>query len=170
MATALGVGLEFLDDRWRSHDEVEQLSQLPIFGFIPKLEIFDSPEEAKRRGRAALFRSSWRAWRRRMQKEGRNVGLMDYPITTILEPTGMSAEAYRTRPQTCSTRAWATNPPRIVMITSTRSREGKNTICANPAVVLAQADRKVLFVDCDLSKPVVHEIFSVRTGKEILRR
>lgn len=117
-----------------------------------------------------MFRSSWRAWRRRMQKEGRNVGLMDHPITTILEPTGMAAEAYRTCPQTCSTRSWATNPPRIVMITSTRSREGKNTICANPAVVLAQADKKVLFVDCDLPKPVVHEIFSIRTGKETLQR
>lgn len=49
-----GVGLafllEFLDDRWRSPEEAEQISGVPTFGVIPEFEVSRGPKEKKGRG------------------------------------------------------------------------------------------------------------------------
>jgi capsular polysaccharide biosynthesis protein len=47
-----GIGLafvtEYLDDSWRSPEEVEQVSGLPTFGVIPKFEIMKSERKERR--------------------------------------------------------------------------------------------------------------------------
>lgn len=50
-----------------------------------------------------------------------------------------------------------------VMITSAMQGEGKSTIAANLAIVMADdADKKVLLVDADLRKPNLHRIFDLK--------
>jgi receptor protein-tyrosine kinase len=39
--------------------------------------------------------------------------------------------------------------------------DGKSTTCANLAVVLAQAGKETLVIDCDLHEPSLHKIFRV---------
>ncbi|MGI6713169.1 MAG: CpsD/CapB family tyrosine-protein kinase [Bacillota bacterium] len=51
---------------------------------------------------------------------------------------------------------------RVLLLTSSGPQEGKSTTAANLAVALAQAGKKVLIMDCDLRKPVQHEIFGLQ--------
>jgi capsular polysaccharide biosynthesis protein len=48
-----------------------------------------------------------------------------------------------------------------VLVTSTGPGEGKSLIAANLAISLAQAGKRILLLDADLRKPMVHEVFDV---------
>jgi len=82
-------------------------------------------------------------------------------LVAALDPSGAAAEDYRTL-RTSLLYMFVDSPPKVIMMTSPRPREGKSTTCANLGVVLAQADKKVLIMDCDFRKPVVHTTFGVR--------
>ena len=46
-----------------------------------------------------------------------------------------------------------------IIITSTAPNEGKSTNCCNLGITLAQTNSKVLILDCDLRKPLIHQCF-----------
>jgi non-specific protein-tyrosine kinase len=50
---------------------------------------------------------------------------------------------------------------RILMVTSPMIGDGKTTVAANLAVVLAQAGKRVLVVSCDLHRPRLHRFFNL---------
>jgi capsular exopolysaccharide synthesis family protein len=52
-------------------------------------------------------------------------------------------------------------PVKTIMVTSAGPGEGKSTVLANLAVTMAHAGQKVLLIDCDLRKPVLHRVFSL---------
>jgi capsular exopolysaccharide synthesis family protein len=52
-------------------------------------------------------------------------------------------------------------PLRTLLVTSGETGDGKSTMAANLAIVMAQAGQKVLLVDADLRKPTLHELFGV---------
>jgi len=78
-----------------------------------------------------------------------------------VNPTGAAAEAYRTL-RTNILYGFLDNPPKVIMLTSFGPGEGKSTTCANLGVVLAQAGKPTLILDCDLRKPVIHKFFGLR--------
>ena len=51
-----------------------------------------------------------------------------------------------------------------IMLTSTMPEEGKSTTVSNLAYSFAQSDKRVLVVDLDLRKPVLHKIFNVSSA------
>lgn len=53
------------------------------------------------------------------------------------------------------------NPVRTFLITSAEMAEGKSTIAANLAVVMSQGNRKVICVDADFHRPVLHNVVSL---------
>ncbi|MDU0348880.1 polysaccharide biosynthesis tyrosine autokinase [Actinomyces sp. MRS3W] len=53
------------------------------------------------------------------------------------------------------------NPPRAIVMTSANAGEGKSTISAVLAQMLAASGQRTILVDADLRKPVVHKIFGV---------
>ena len=53
------------------------------------------------------------------------------------------------------------NDLKTILVTSTDASEGKSFIAANLAISFAQADKRVLLVDCDLRKGRVHKMFNV---------
>lgn len=71
------------------------------------------------------------------------------------------AEAFRTL-RTNIQFAKADGTIKTVMMTSAGPGEGKSTVTANLAVAFAQSGKKIIIVDCDLRKPVVHKIFGVK--------
>lgn len=82
-------------------------------------------------------------------------------LTTVLDPTGGASEDYRTL-RTSLLYSLVDAPPKAIVITSPGPGEGKSTTCANLGVVLAQAGKRTLVVDCDLRKPRLHQLFGIR--------
>ena len=50
---------------------------------------------------------------------------------------------------------------KVVEVTSALPNEGKSTVIASLAVVLAQAKKKVLLLDCDFRNPTQHKLFGL---------
>lgn len=49
------------------------------------------------------------------------------------------------------------NPPRVIVVTSSMPSEGKTTTAINLALALAEADHRVVLVDGDLRRPMLHK-------------
>lgn len=49
------------------------------------------------------------------------------------------------------------NPPRVIVITSSLPSEGKSTTAINIALALAEADHKVVLIDGDMRRPMLHK-------------
>ena len=81
-----------------------------------------------------------------------------YSVVSLIFPRSPAAESFR---------ALRTNLEYVsvdktvdsILVTSSVPGEGKSTVAANLAVVLAQGGRKTLLVDADLRKPSIHEMF-----------
>ena len=56
---------------------------------------------------------------------------------------------------------FAHHPIRTLLVTSAGAGEGKTTVVANAAVVLARSGQKVVAVDCDLREPALHTAFGL---------
>ena len=82
-------------------------------------------------------------------------------LVTLSDPGGIAAEAYRTL-RTSLLYTLIDTPPKVIVLTSPGMGEGKSTTCANLAVVLSQAGKSTLVMDCDLRKPMMHKIFGLR--------
>ncbi len=81
-------------------------------------------------------------------------------LVTLRDPSSMAAEAYRTL-RTNIQFSSLDKPIQTLLVTSTAPDEGKSTTLANLAVTMAQAEQRVILVDCDLRRPSVHTLFGV---------
>jgi capsular exopolysaccharide synthesis family protein len=82
-------------------------------------------------------------------------------LVTSLDPTSAVSEAYRTL-RTNLLYSFVDYPLKVIVITSPGQSEGKSTTCSNLGVVLAQAGKNTLILDCDFRKPIVHKFFGLR--------
>lgn len=90
----------------------------------------------------------------RIEEEGERL------LVHLLEHGRAIAEAYRML-RTNIRFASIDEPLRSLLITSPKPNEGKSTIAANLAVVLAQEGYRTILVDADLRRPVQHQIWKV---------
>ncbi|HEX8297829.1 MAG TPA: polysaccharide biosynthesis tyrosine autokinase [Rubricoccaceae bacterium] len=85
---------------------------------------------------------------------------LDTRLVTLLNPMATASETYRA----LRTSVQFSRPDAVVqtiLVTSASPGEGKSVTSANLALVLAQAGRRVLLVDCDLRRPTVHKKFGL---------
>jgi non-specific protein-tyrosine kinase len=57
-------------------------------------------------------------------------------------------------------------PLRFLMVTSTFAKEGKSTVAANLALMMAHAGKSTLLIDADLRHPTLHEQFGLAPDKQ----
>ncbi len=60
-------------------------------------------------------------------------------------------------------------PPQVIAVTSVSSGEGKTTIAANIAAILAQTNQRVLLVDGHFRRPRLHKIFNLRNDGGLIQ-
>ena len=81
-------------------------------------------------------------------------------LVTQNDPKNPAAEAYRVI-RTGIQFAQAGKELQTIALTSCAPNEGKSTTIANLAVVLTQAGKSVLLIDCDMRNPTVHKNFNL---------
>jgi len=81
-------------------------------------------------------------------------------LIALRDPRAPAAEAYRTL-RTNIQFSSLDKPLRTLLATSTAPDEGKSTTLANLAVTMAQAEQRVILVDCDLRRPSLHTLFDI---------
>ncbi|OPZ73976.1 MAG: Tyrosine-protein kinase YwqD [Firmicutes bacterium ADurb.Bin456] len=76
-----------------------------------------------------------------------------------VRPKSAIAESFRTLRTNINFSAvdW---PYKVILATSPGPEDGKSTVITNLGVVMAQAKSRVLIMDCDLRKPVIHKYFN----------
>lgn len=144
----LGIVLALLREsatrRIRTAAQLESATRLQVFGTIPD---FRRGLAKSRRARSKQF------------------------LALIDDPDSAAAEAYRALRSSLRFAAKGQTLNSIA-ITSAAQGEGKSTTTADLAISLAQGGRRVLLVDADLRRPVVHKYFDLPSTpglSEILR-
>jgi capsular exopolysaccharide synthesis family protein len=131
----LGFGvllfISLLNDRPSSFSELEALFDLPILGQIPKVK-------SKNKKTPPVLQVD----------DGR------YPLIESYRSL-RSAFLYKD-----ALKGGVLNPPKTIVIASGYPEEGKSTTSANFAITLAQAGARVLLIDADLHRGVLHECFA----------
>jgi len=137
--------LETMDTSVGTIEEVENFLEVPVIGFVPHLsheegvELFSGEEGLETSGSA-------------MERQLRLVSHFSPPSTI--------AEAYRSlRTNLLFSQA---GEHRVILVTSSTIKEGKSTIAANLAVVVAQQGARVLLIDADMRKPMLHHTFGLK--------
>lgn len=83
-------------------------------------------------------------------------------LVTISSPRSPISEAYRTL-RTNLQFVSLDKPLRSLLVTSPGAQEGKSTMLANLAVTIAQGEKQVILVDCDLRRPTLHKLFRLES-------
>lgn len=149
-----GVGAatarHILDRTIRQPDDIEEVLSLPFLGYLPASEdkgpaYGADPKKKVKRGRRA---------------EGGGGGGPRIEFVAHENPTNTFSEATRAI-RTSIMFSSPDKPLRRLLVTSANAGEGKTTVAANLAITLAQLNRNVLLLDCDLRRPRIHKIFEV---------
>ncbi len=88
-------------------------------------------------------------------------------LFALKDPKSPVSEAFRTL-RTSIGFASTNRNMKLILVTSATPGEGKSTVAANLAMVMAQAGNKVLIVDADLRKPTQHHKFGIRNDQGLV--
>ncbi|HEY3294677.1 MAG TPA: polysaccharide biosynthesis tyrosine autokinase [bacterium] len=144
---SIGVGiaflLEILDDTVKTGDDIERLS-LTLLGTIPLVHTEQIIRRLRKQGK---------------QFTDADLHRVEAKMITRFSPKSPVSEAYRSL-RTNIQFADIDKPKRVILMTSTTSKEGKSTTAVNLSVTLAQTGSRVLLVDSDLRRPNIHNFFA----------
>lgn len=137
--------LESMDTSVGTIEEVESFLEVPVIGFVPHLahdeaiELFSGEEGLVTSGHA-------------LERQIRLISHFSPPSTI--------SEAYRSlRTNLLFSQ---TGDHRVILVSSATVKEGKSTVAANLAVVVAQQGARVLLIDADMRKPMQHHTFGLK--------
>lgn len=88
----------------------------------------------------------------------------NFNLITLKNPKSPSSEAYRTLRTNIQFSSFD-KKAQVIFITSSGPGEGKSTVAANLAVVMAESGSRTILVDCDQRKPRVHKNFNLSNVK-----
>lgn len=82
-------------------------------------------------------------------------------LITISDPDSYISESYRLL-RTNISYMEKNYDNKVLMLTSSTPSEGKTTTSCNLAIIMAQANKRVLLIDSDLRKPLVYKNFKIK--------
>ena len=147
LAAAMGLALvmESLDNTFKSSEEVTRALGLPSLALVPKFAAINGAIKGAIRNGSAPRQS---------------------PNELIVSRDRFSpvTEAYRAL-RTNLLLSRAGEPPKVTLMTSALSVEGKTVTVVNTAALFASMGMKVVLVDADLRRPRCHELLLGKNGK-----
>ncbi|MCL2064913.1 MAG: polysaccharide biosynthesis tyrosine autokinase [Candidatus Cloacimonetes bacterium] len=150
IAVSVALILHSSDTKVRTLDDVEKYVKYPVMGTIPFMDLNDkivNNEKSFIYAEENVF----------LSKADRLEKYESIRLITHYTPKSPVAEAYRTLRTNII--AKKDKGPLSMTITSSGPSEGKSTSLANLAITLAQMSSKVIIVDFDLRRPMLHNIF-----------
>jgi polysaccharide biosynthesis transport protein len=147
----LGLGLAFVvemaDNTLKNPEEAENYLKLPNLGVVPEFSSVNgksayAPRELVNGARAST-----------VLPPGRE-------LVTTHGSYSRVGEAYRNL-RTALLLSRAGGPPKVTLITSAMSREGKTVTAVNISVMLSQLGGRVLLIDADLRRARCHRVLAV---------
>ena len=142
----LGVGitfvLEYMDNTIKNQEELQNMGY-DILVSVPKIEIdkYEKKLEHKLEKLGSV--------------EGKKI---EARLITHLDPKSPVAETYRTL-RTNLQYSTIERDLKTILMTSSGPKEGKSTTVANLAIAMAKAGKRVILLDADLRRPVIHSVF-----------
>jgi capsular exopolysaccharide synthesis family protein len=135
---------DWLDTTVHNEQDVSAIVGAPVIGIIPNLR-----QEAL----TARYRSL-------VSGEFPQIELPAGASARDSESQTVAAEAYRALRTNLSYVSPA-KPPRVIVMTSALSGDGKTTSAANLAVTLAQQNKRVLLIDAETRRGNLHTLFGI---------
>lgn len=138
-----GLGLAyaaaFSDRSFHSAADVRRALELPIVGHLPHFVAKVDEISTSARGEAPALAPILCAFHR---------------------PKSREAEAFRGI-RTALFYGTQGKGQKLIQITSPNVGDGKSTLAANLAISIAQAEKKVILIDADFRRPVLHKLFNL---------
>jgi succinoglycan biosynthesis transport protein ExoP len=145
MGVFLGIVIAFARESFDTSigtiEGIEEFLKVPVLGVIPQ---FDS-EEMLEAARAALPANSSESTVENFSK-----------LICLIDPKSILSESLRSL-RTNIQFASMDRKVKSILFTSAGLGEGKSTCVSNLAITLAQEGQRVLLVDADLRRPIVHQ-------------
>ena len=157
----LGVGLavliEFTDRTIKTQDDVDALG-VPFLGIVPSIDsstghgagYYDKGEHRRAVKKRRKKREPLEGDREKINYDNY---VHEFPKSQVAE----SLRSIRTNLMFMAT----DREVRRLLVTSPSPQEGKTTVAANLAIVMAQSGTRVLLVDTDMRRPRVHKAFGI---------
>ncbi len=147
----LGLGFafalfrDFIDDTINDLEDLE-FRGIAIVGAIPY-----------------IYKGALKRYSRKMKKgKKRSENKLQDTIITHYDPKSPISEAYRAI-RTNITLSSTNENVKAIMISSLDAGAGKSTTIANLAITIGHLGKKTVLVDCDLRKPMCHNIFGLKS-------
>jgi succinoglycan biosynthesis transport protein ExoP len=133
---------DWLDSSIKTTEEAEALMVTPALGIIP------------------FERGSW--FPTRLLSRQRRAHQLAVAVTK--QPNSLLSEAFRALGTAVSS---PSTVPKILLVTSAQSGEGKTVTALNLALALAQRKGPVVIVDCDLRKGSISQVLGIKNHKGV---
>jgi capsular exopolysaccharide synthesis family protein len=158
LGVGLAVALEFMDRSIKTQDDIDALG-VPFLGIVPSIDTSTGAGAYYQKGAARRKRRHGPAPQAADEK-------IDYDRYVHTHPKSQVAESLRSI-RTNLLFMTTDRELKRLLVTSPSPQEGKTTVAANLAIVMAQSGSRVLLVDTDMRRPRVHKAFEIerpRTG------
>ena len=136
MGVGLAFFLEYLDNTVKSPEDVKEHFNAPNLAIIPSIDFKAEAGEA----------------------------VSSPELIVHHKPKSIAAEAFRSL-RTAILFSFPENPPKSFVVTSFMPQEGKSFIAVNTALIMASAGDRVLLIDADLRRPMIHNLLKVNNER-----